>query len=307
MTGSKSTYHIPVLLRESVDALRIRPDGTYVDATFGGGGHSREILRRLGENGKLFAFDKDSDAQANLIDDPRFTFIASDYRFLKNQLRFYGIKQIDGLLADLGISSHQIDTGARGFSTRLNARLDMRMDRNTELTAEDIVNKYGEEKLSEILRQYGDLKNARKIAKSIVRYRDQKPVQTTFDLIEAVRPHIPGKTQQKFLAKIFQALRIEVNGELESLKRMLEQAAALIKPGGRLAVITYHSLEDRLVKRFIQSGNFEGKIEKDLYGNYYTPFKKIGKFISPSTEEIATNPRARSAKLRVAERNLENI
>jgi 16S rRNA (cytosine1402-N4)-methyltransferase len=224
---------------------------------------------------------------------------------LKNQLRFYGVNKIDGLLADLGISSHQIDAGERGFSTRYNAPLDMRMDRNAELTAKEVVNTYSGEKLAEILSQYGELKNAGRIAKSIVKFRTNKPVETTFDLIEAVRPHIPKKIEHKFLARIFQAVRIEVNGELESLKRLLQQSADVIKPGGRLAVITYHSLEDRLVKRFIQSGNFEGEIEKDFYGNYYTPFKKVGKFIVPSGEEIARNPRARSAKLRVAERNPE--
>ncbi len=306
MTTNKETYHVPVLLKESVDGLRIKPDGVYVDATFGGGGHSREILKRLGKEGKLFAFDKDEDAQANLIDDPRFTFIRSDYRFLKNHLRLYGIKQIDGLLADLGISSHQIDTQNRGFSTRFDADLDMRMDRESDFSAADVLNRYDEDKLTEILWQYGELKNARKIAKSIIKYRNEKPLKTTFDLIEALRPHIPKKTEKKFLAKVFQAIRIEVNGELESLKRMLEQAKDLIKPGGRLAVITYHSLEDRLVKRFIQSGNFEGKIEKDFYGNYYVPFKKVGKFITPSKEEIEKNPRARSAKLRIAERIAEN-
>ena len=305
MKAMNSTYHIPVLLQESVDALNIDPDGVYVDVTFGGGGHSKEILKRLGEKGKLFAFDKDAASQVNIIDDPRFTFIHSDYRFLKNQLRFHGVVKIDGLLADLGISSHQIDAGERGFSTRYNAPLDMRMDRSAGLTAGEVVNTYSKEKLAEILSQYGELKNAKRIAKTIVKYRNGKPIETTFDLIDAVRPHIPKKTEQKFLAKIFQAFRIEVNGELESLKRLLLQSADVIKPGGRLAVITYHSLEDRLVKRFIQSGNFEGEIEKDFYGNYYTPFKKAGKFIVPSREEIERNPRSRSAKLRVAERNPE--
>jgi len=306
MTKNKPAYHVPVLLEESVDALRIKPDGVYVDATFGGGGHSREILRRLGPEGRLIAFDKDDAAQANLIDDPRFLFIPSDFRFMKNHLRFHGINQIDGLLADLGISSHQIDTPSRGFSYRYDAPLDMRMNRDEEKDAMRIVNEYDEERLAEIFREYGDLKNARSIAKTIVKYRKNHPIKTTYDLVKAVEPHTPSKTKHKFLSKLFQALRIEVNGEMEALKEMLKQSKDLIRPEGRLAVITYHSLEDRLVKRFIQTGNFEGKLEKDFYGNYSVPFKKVGKFITPSEAEIQENPRARSAKLRVAERQPEN-
>jgi len=305
MTKNKPAYHIPVLLTESVDALRIKPDGVYVDATFGGGGHSREILKRLGPEGRLFAFDKDEAAQANRIDDPRFTFIPSDFRFLKNHLRFHGIRQIDGLLADLGISSHQIDTPGRGFSYRYNAPLDMRMNLDDERTAYEIINEYDEERLAEIFREYGDLKNARSIAKTIVKQRKERPIKTTFELVDALKPHTPKKTANKFLSKVFQALRIEVNGEMDALKEMLKQSEDLIRPGGRLAVITYHSLEDRLVKRFMQTGNFEGKLEKDFYGNYSVPFKKTGKFIVPSATEIERNPRARSAKLRVAERQPE--
>ncbi|NPA42606.1 MAG: 16S rRNA (cytosine(1402)-N(4))-methyltransferase RsmH [Chlorobi bacterium] len=306
MTKKPDAYHIPVLLKESVDALNIRPDGVYVDATFGGGGHSREILKRLGPEGKLFAFDKDPDAAANVPDDPRLVFIPSDFRFLKNHLRFHGVRRIDGLLADLGISSHQIDTPERGFSYRFEGRLDMRMDAGGELEAAKIVNEYDEEELARIFSQYGELKNARNLAKAIVRYRKEKPIRTTTELVEAVSPHLPKKQANKMLSKLFQALRIEVNGELEALKDMLRQSAELIRPGGRLAVITYHSLEDRLVKRFIQSGNFEGKVEKDFYGNYSVPFKKMGKFITPSPAEVEANPRARSAKLRVAERTEQN-
>ncbi len=302
MTKNNTTYHQPVLLKESVEALDIKPDGVYVDVTFGGGGHSRAILEKLGKKGKLIAFDRDKDAQKNVIDDPRFTLIPSDYRFLKNYLRLHGIREIDGLLADLGISSYQIDEPSRGFSTRYDAPLDMRMDTGQSKTARDVVNTYDEEALKNILETYGDVKNAGKIARSIVKARAEKPIETTGELVDIVSKHIPQKLKNKMLAKIFQAIRIEVNEEMESLKQMLMQAKDLIKPGGRLAVITYHSLEDRLVKRFIRSGNFEGIIEKDFYGNTYVPFKKTGKFIVPSKEEIEKNPRARSAKLRIAEK-----
>jgi len=302
MTKNKTTYHIPVLMQESIRALNIKPDGVYVDATFGGGGHSREILKHLGPNGKLIAFDKDEAARQNLIEDPRFIFIPSDFRFIKNHLRFHGIRQIDGLLADLGISSHQIDTPDRGFSHRFDAPLDMRMNRNDDLSAYDVLNNYDEERLAEIFREYGELKNARSVAKTIVKNRKDRPIKTTGELVEILKPHTPRKTASKFLSKVFQALRIEVNGEMEALKELLRQSKDLIRPGGRLAVITYHSLEDRLVKRFMQTGNFEGKLRKDFYGNYSVPFKKTGKFITPSEEEIRNNPRARSAKLRVAER-----
>ncbi|NPA46010.1 MAG: 16S rRNA (cytosine(1402)-N(4))-methyltransferase RsmH [Chlorobi bacterium] len=302
MTNKNTTYHTPVLLSESIEALNIRPDGVYVDATFGGGGHSRAILERLGPEGRLLAFDRDEDAATNNIDDPRFTLIQADYGYLKNYLRAHGIRQIDGLLADLGVSSHQFDTAERGFSTRFEGPLDMRMDRTQELTAERVVNEYGEEELARLFRQYGELKNARSLAAAIVRHRTERPIRTTAALAEAVKAHMPAKKRNKMMAQLFQALRIEVNGELESLKRLLEQAAQVIRPGGRLAVITYHSLEDRLMKYFIRSGNFEDKIEKDFYGNYQTPFRKTGKPIVPTPEEIETNPRARSAKLRIAER-----
>ena len=305
MTKQESTYHVPVLLREAVDALDIRPDGTYVDVTFGGGGHSRAILEKLGPEGRLIAFDRDDDSSANVPDDPRFQLINADYRFLKNYLRLAGVRQIDGVLADLGVSSHQFDTPSRGFSTRFEGPLDMRMDRSQKLTAAQVVNEYDEEDLARIFAQYGELRNARQLAKAIVRYRKDKPIETTEELIRAVEAHIPKRLRNKMLAQLFQALRIEVNGELESLKEMLRQSQELIKPGGRLAVITYHSLEDRLVKRFIQSGNFDGIIEKDFYGHYSLPFKKLGKPVTPSADEIKRNPRARSAKLRVAIRTGE--
>ncbi len=302
MTDSKTNYHKPVLLKEAVDALQIKPDGVYVDVTYGGGGHSTEILNRLGPSGRLIAFDRDSDAHENRIDDKRLTLIKADFRYLKNYLRLHGIKEIDGLLADLGISSHQIDKAERGFSTRFDAKLDMRMDRSQEKTAMHIVNEYTEKELTQILEQYGDLKNAGKIATEIVRARAEKPIRTTGELVEIVRKHVPRRLENKYLARVFQALRIEVNKEMESLKEMLLQAKDLLKSGGSLAVITYHSLEDRLVKRFMRSGNFEGEVVKDFYGNAITPFKRTGKFIVPSEEEVKENPRARSAKLRVAEK-----
>jgi len=302
MTNKPSTYHIPVLLEESVKALNIRPDGVYVDATFGGGGHSRAILERLGPEGRLLAFDRDEDAAANTIDDPRFSLIHADYGFLKNYLRAHGVRRIDGLLADLGVSSHQFDTAERGFSHRFEGPLDMRMDRSQTLTAAKVVNEYDEEELARIFAQYGELRNARSLASALVRYRRQHPVRSTRELMAAVAGHIPAKWRNKLLSQLFQALRIEVNGELDSVKRLLEQAAEVIRPGGRLAVITYHSLEDRPVKYFIRSGNFQDKPVKDFYGNILTPFRKTGKIIVPTAEEIKTNPRARSAKLRVAER-----
>ena len=296
------TYHIPVLLKESVEGLNIKPDGIYVDATFGGGGHSREILKHLNENGRLYAFDQDADAVQNKIDDSRFTLIEGNFANMRNYLRLEGIKEVDGILADLGISSHQINQPGRGFSTRYDEKLDMRMDRNAGLSAYEVVNQYDEKQLRMIFSQYGDLKNAATLAKSIVKARSLKPIKTTGKLNEIVSKHFPKLKINKFLAKLYQAIRIEVNGELDALKKMLQQAALLIKPGGRLSVISYHSLEDRLVKRFIRNGLFEGEPEKDFYGNITVPFKKVGKLITPSTEEIARNPRARSAKLRIAER-----
>ena len=305
MTANNNTYHRPVLLEAAVDGLNIRPDGIYVDVTFGGGGHSRAILERLGPEGRLIAFDRDADAAANAPGDERFKLITADYRFLKNYLRLEGIGQIDGLLADLGISSHQIDTASRGFSTRFDGPLDMRMDRSEARTAADIVNTYDEQALARLLADYGEVPHAQVLARAIVKQRAEKPIRTTGQLAEILAPHLPAKLRNRRLAQVFQALRIEVNGELESLKQLLEQAVKVIRPGGRLAVITYHSLEDRLVKRFIQTGNFTGEVRKDFYGNTRRPFRKTGKFITPSPEEIATNPRARSAKLRVAERTDE--
>ncbi len=302
MNKDKSTYHVPVLLKESVDGLAVKPDGVYVDVTFGGGGHSREILKRLGAEGRLYAFDQDEEAIANAIDDPRFVLIESNFSNLKNFLRLHGVRQVDGILADLGISSHQINKPSRGFSTRYDEKLDMRMDKRADLTAYEVINNYPEADLRNIFSQYGDLRNAATLARAIVKAREEKPVRTTGQLNEVVSKHFPKLKMNKFLAKLYQAVRIEVNGEMEALKKMLQQSAELIKPGGRLSVISYHSLEDRLVKRFIRDGMFEGQPEKDLYGNVSVPFKKVGKLIVPSPEEIERNPRARSAKLRIAEK-----
>jgi len=302
MNKDKSTYHVPVLLKESVDGLAVKPDGVYVDVTFGGGGHSREILKRLGAEGRLYAFDQDEEAIANAIDDSRFVLIESNFSNLKNFLRLHGVRQVDGILADLGISSHQINKPSRGFSTRYDEKLDMRMDKSADLTAYEVINNYPEADLRNIFSQYGDLRNAATLARAIVKAREEKPVRTTGQLNEVVSKHFPKLKMNKFLAKLYQAVRIEVNGEMEALKKMLQQSAELIKPGGRLSVISYHSLEDRLVKRFIRDGMFEGQPEKDLYGNVSVPFKKVGKLIVPSPEEIERNPRARSAKLRIAEK-----
>jgi len=302
MSNTPQTYHIPVLLKESVDGLNIKPNGTYVDVTFGGGGHSREILKRLGPDGRLYAFDQDPDAIQNKIDDPRFNLIEGNFANMKNYLRLEGLKEVDGILADLGISSHQINQPKRGFSIRYDEKLDMRMDKNADLTAFKVINYYDEYDLRKIFSQYGELKNAATLARTIVKARSEKPIKTTGALNEVVSKHFPKLKLNKFLAKLYQAIRIEVNGELEALKKMLQQAALLIKPGGRLSVISYHSLEDRLVKRFIRDGLFEGQPEKDFYGNISVPFKKKGKLIIPSEMEIEKNPRARSAKLRIAER-----
>ena len=302
MNNAPQTYHIPVLLKESVEGLDIKPGGTYVDVTFGGGGHSREILKHLDQSGKLYAFDQDEDAIRNKINDPRFTLIEGNFANMRNYLRLEGVKQVDGILADLGISSHQINQPKRGFSTRYDEKLDMRMDKSAGFSAYDVINQYDEYELRKIFFEYGELKNASTLAKSIVKARSEKPVKTTGELNEIVSKHFPKLKTNKFLAKLYQAIRIEVNGELESLKNMLQQAALIIKSGGRLSVISYHSLEDRLVKRFIRDGLFEGQPEKDFYGNISVPFKKTGKLIIPSETEIAQNPRARSAKLRIAER-----
>ena len=296
-------YHLSVMLNECIEGLNIRTEGTYVDATFGGGGHSRAILSRLGDGGRLLAFDQDADAQANAIDDPRFTLLHENFRYMKSFLRLHGIRSVDGILADLGVSSHQFDVAERGFSTRLEGELDLRMDRRQELTAKDIVNSADVEELTRLLRLYGELPNAYQMAKAIVAARALKSIETTFDLREAVSHHLPRGMENKYLAMLFQALRIEVNGELEALKAMLQQAVELLNPGGRLVVMSYHSLEDRLVKNFFKSGNFEGELKKDFYGNPLVPLKLVTrKAVTAGEEELQRNPRSRSAKLRVAEK-----
>ncbi|WP_127021815.1 16S rRNA (cytosine(1402)-N(4))-methyltransferase RsmH [Flagellimonas beolgyonensis] len=297
-----SAYHNPVLLQESVDGLDIKKDGVYVDVTFGGGGHSKEILKRLGEGGKLFAFDQDEDALQNAIDDERFQLINQNFRYLKQYLKFYGIRKVDGILADFGVSSHQFDEAERGFSTRFNADLDMRMNRSGALSAFEVVNDYPQEDLASVLFQYGELRNANAMAKAIVEARGQNPIKTTDDLKTVLKRFLPKMKENKILAQIYQAIRIEVNQEIEALKEFLEQVPEVLKEGGRLSMISYHSLEDRLVKRFIRDGRFEGEPEKDFYGNINVPLKKVGGLIVPSAEEIARNNRARSAKLRIAER-----
>lgn len=297
-----SAYHNPVLLQESVDGLNIKQDGVYVDVTFGGGGHSREILKRLGESGKLFAFDQDEDALQNAIDDDRFQLINQNFRYLKQYLKFYGIRKVDGILADFGVSSHQFDEAERGFSIRFNADLDMRMDRTNALSAFEVVNAYSQEDLATVLFQYGELRNANAMAKTIIAAREQKSIKTTDDLKTVLGKFLPKMKENKILAQIYQAIRIEVNQEMEVLKEFLMQVPELLNQGGRLSMISYHSLEDRLVKRFIRDGRFEGEPEKDFYGNISVPLKKVGGLIVPSAEEIAQNSRARSAKLRVAEK-----
>ena len=297
-----SEYHNPVLLKETVDGLAIKPDGVYVDVTFGGGGHSREIMSRLGEKGRLIAFDQDEDALENAIDDPRFTLVNENFRFIKRFLRFHGVRQVDGVLGDFGVSSHQFDVAERGFSTRFDAGLDMRMSKRNELSAYEVVNEYSEEDLRTVLRMYGEIKNAGAVARAIVAHRKNGDIKTTDALKSALGRLLPAHREQKILAPIYQAIRIEVNQEIEVLKEFLLQTPELIKTGGRLSLISYHSLEDRLVKNFIRSGKFEGVPEKDFYGNPLVPFKKVGGLIKPSDEEIETNNRARSARLRIAER-----
>ena len=300
-------YHVPVLLKESVDGLGIKPDGVYVDVTFGGGGHSREILSRLGAEGHLYSFDQDEDAEQNIVSDERFTFVRSNFRYLKNWMRYYGVEEIDGLLADLGVSSHHFDDETRGFSFRFDAPLDMRMNKRSGMTAADIVNNYSEEQLSDIFYIYGELKNARRIAAAIVKARAGKRIETTSELIQLTMDNgkltIEDGKWKKDAAKLFQALRIEVNHEMDALKEMLNGARDLICEGGRLSVITYHSLEDRLVKNMVKAGNVEGKVKQDFFGRTESPFRQIGgKVIVPDEEEQARNPRSRSAKLRIAER-----
>ncbi|WP_250433096.1 16S rRNA (cytosine(1402)-N(4))-methyltransferase RsmH [Hanstruepera flava] len=295
-------YHNPVLLKETVDGLNIIKDGVYVDVTFGGGGHSKEILSRLGENGKLYAFDQDPDALENKIDDERFTLIHENFRYLKRFLRFYGVKQVDGVLADFGVSSHQFDVAERGFSIRFEADLDMRMNQQSELSAYHVVNEYDEEQLRQVFWQYGELRQAPAMARIIVAARNLEPIKTSEQLKTVLKQFLNHKKENKVLAQIFQAIRIEVNQEIEVLKAFLLQSQEVIKPGGRLSVISYHSLEDRLVKRFIRNGLFEGEPERDVFGNFEVPFKKVGGLIVPTSEEIKQNNRARSAKLRIAEK-----
>jgi 16S rRNA (cytosine1402-N4)-methyltransferase len=293
-------YHNPVLLQESIDALSIKEDGVYVDVTFGGGGHSREILKRLGKNGKLFGFDQDPDALGNVIDDERFVLIPENFRYISRFLRFNGVRKVDGILADLGVSSHQFDEAERGFSTRFDGDLDMRMNQKSKVSAKEIVNKYSEEKLAEILFLYGELRNSRNIAKTIVEKRAEEKIDTSFQLRKVLQKYLPKAKEHKIIAQIFQAIRIEVNEELDVLKEFLEQIPNLLKDEGRLSVISYHSLEDRLVKRFIRTGLFSGEPEKDFFGNTSEPLKKVGKLIVPTPQEIKLNNRARSAKLRIA-------
>jgi S-adenosyl-methyltransferase mraW len=300
------SYHVPVLLKESMEGLAINPAGTYVDTTFGGGGHSRAILAALGSRGRLLAFDQDPQAQQNAIDDERFTLIPQNFRHIKRFLRFYGVKQVDGVLADFGVSSYQFDTAERGFSTRLEGALDMRMNPEAPLSAYEVVNTYEEEALSTLFFRYGELSQSRQIARTIVQQRSTKPIATTGELKQVVQRFLPKGKENKVLAQLYQAIRIEVNGELAALEELLLQLPEIVRPGGRIALISYHSLEDRLVKRFIRDGQFSGEPQKDFYGNLLTPFQKVGKAIVATQEEIAQNNRARSAVLRVAERRSES-
>ena len=295
-------YHNPVLLHPTVDGLNIKPDGIYVDVTFGGGGHSKEILRRLGPKGKLFAFDQDEDALANALPDERFTLINENFRFIKRFLRFHGVKSVDGILADLGVSSHQFDVPERGFSTRFDAGLDMRMSQKNDLNAYRVVNEYDDANLRRVFLDYGELKNAPVLSRTIIEARENYPIRTTDELKEVLAKHLPDRVKNKILAQIYQAIRIEVNQEMDVLKEFIEQSLEILNPAGRLSVISYHSLEDRLVKRFIKNGMFEGEPERDFYGNFSVPFKTIGKLIIPDEAEIKINNRARSAKLRIAEK-----
>lgn len=304
MTDTATTYHVPVLLNESIDGLAIKPDGTYVDVTFGGGGHSREILRRLGPDGRLFSFDQDADAEKNIVDDSRFTFVHSNFRWLANWMRYYEVEHIDGLLADLGVSSHHFDDAARGFSFRYDAPLDMRMNREGGKTAADIVNGDTQEQLADIFYLYGELRQSRQIAAAIVKARTQKPILTTQDFLQVVDPLFRREKEKKDMARLFQALRIEVNHEMAALSEMLTAATKLLAAGGRLSVITYHSLEDRMVKNVMKTGNVNGKADEDpVYGRKKSPYRLINnKVIVPSAEETERNPRSRSAKLRIAEK-----
>lgn len=301
MEDKEVCYHVPVMLNECMEGLSILPNGVYVDVTFGGGGHSKEILNRLGPNGKLFGFDQDADAENNIIGDDRFTFVRSNFRYLKNFMQYHEVNGISGLLADLGVSSHHFDEKDRGFSFRFDGLLDMRMNTRAGKTAANILNTYSEDTLADVFYLYGELKNARKLAWAVARARELKPLETISDLLEIIKPYTTREKEKKFLAQVFQALRIEVNDEMKALKEMLQQALEMLNPDGRLVVMTYHSLEDRLVKNFFKTGNFEGKSEQDFYGNFKTPFRLINsKVIIPSDLEIEMNPRSRSAKLRIA-------
>lgn len=295
-------YHRSVLLQETVDGLNIKEDGVYVDVTFGGGGHSKEILNRLGAKGKLYGFDQDEDAKNNAIDDERFVLIPQNFRHIKRFLKFYGVQSVDGILGDFGVSSHQFDVPERGFSTRFDADLDMRMSKQNTLSAYDVVNTYDQGDLKRVFGLYGELKNAGSIAAALVEKRAEQPIKTTEDLKNSLRKFLPAYKENKILAQLYQAIRIEVNQEVEVLREFLLQTPELIKQKGRLSLISYHSLEDRLVKRFIRSGKFEGEVEKDFYGNPQVPFKKVSGLIVPSKQEIEINSRARSAKLRIAEK-----
>ena len=299
----ETTYHIPVLLTQSVDGLITRPEGTYVDVTFGGGGHSREILRRLSPDGRLLSFDQDEDAERNIVDDQRFTFVRSNFRYLRNFLRYHQVEEVDGILADLGVSSHHFDDSERGFSFRFDGALDMRMNKRAGMTAADIVNTYDEERLANVFYLFGELKNSRKLAAALAKARASQPIATIGQFLDVVKPLFGREREKKELAKVFQALRIEVNHEMDALKEMLAAATQALRPGGRLVVITYHSLEDRLVKNLMKTGNVEGKEDKDFFGRVNTPFRLVNnKVIVPDQDEVERNPRSRSAKLRIAEK-----
>ena len=303
MSAEGTIYHIPVLLKQSVDGLNIRPDGIYVDVTFGGGGHSREILSRLGVNGRLLSFDQDEDAERNIVADPRFTFVRSNFRYLHNFLRYYNVEQVDGILADLGVSSHHFDDSERGFSFRFEGKLDMRMNKRAGMTASDVINTYDEERLADLFYLYGELKNSRKLAAALVNARGMQKIETIGHFLDVIKPLFGRERERKELAKVFQALRIEVNQEMETLKEMLRAAIQALRPGGRLVVITYHSLEDRMVKNIMKTGNISGKMEQDFYGRIQAPLKVVNnKVIVPTEEEVERNPRSRSAKLRIAEK-----
>lgn len=303
MNETEQTYHIPVLLHESIEGMNLRAKGTFVDVTFGGGGHSKEILRCMDSESRLFSFDQDEDAEQNIVNDKRFTFVRSNFRYLSNFLRYYGVDGVDAILADLGVSSHHFDDSERGFSFRFNGKLDMRMNKRAGMTAADIVNNYDEERLANLFYLYGELKNSRKIASVLIKARSQKKIETIEEFLDVIKPLFGKDREKKELAKVFQALRIEVNQEMEALKEMLNAATQALKPGGRLVVITYHSLEDRMVKNIMKTGNVEGKMEQDIFGRTNSPFKLVNnKVIVPSDEEIERNPRSRSAKLRIAEK-----